>query len=87
MGRTRRSGRTAGEALLLQLHIAGSQKGVGPFSNRRASVACAWPQPQTVPPGAMPLAILCDAAARMGLPASGHEQVTVLRSEGPQCRS
>jgi hypothetical protein len=32
MGRTRRSGSTAGEALLLQLHIVGPQKGVGPFS-------------------------------------------------------
>jgi hypothetical protein len=37
MGRTRRSGNTAGEALPLQLHIAGPQKGVGPFSRRRAS--------------------------------------------------
>jgi hypothetical protein len=32
MGRTRRSGSTAGEALPLQLHIAGPQKGVGRFS-------------------------------------------------------
>jgi hypothetical protein len=34
MGKTRRSGRTAGEALPLQLHIAGPQKGVGSFSCR-----------------------------------------------------
>ena len=32
MGRTRRSGNTAGEALPLQFHIAGLQKGVGSFS-------------------------------------------------------
>jgi hypothetical protein len=36
MRRTRHSGRTAGEALLLQLHIAGPQKGAGSFSRRRA---------------------------------------------------
>ena len=36
MGRTRRSGSTAGEALPLQLHIAGPQKGVG-------SVSLSWP--------------------------------------------
>jgi hypothetical protein len=39
MRRTRRSGSTAGEALPLQLHIAGPQKGVGPFSRGRALVA------------------------------------------------
>ena len=32
MRRTRRSGSTAGEALPLQLHIAGPQKGVGSLS-------------------------------------------------------
>jgi len=36
MGRTRRSGHTAGEALPLHLHIAGNKKGVGSFSPRRA---------------------------------------------------
>ena len=36
MGATRRSGNTAGEALPLQLHIVGPQKGVGPFFRRRA---------------------------------------------------
>jgi hypothetical protein len=41
MRRTRRSGNTAGEALLLQLHIAGPQKGVGSFSGRRALAAYA----------------------------------------------
>jgi hypothetical protein len=47
MRRTRRSGSTAGEALLLQLHIAGPQKGVGPFSRRRA-LGLRRPQPQAV---------------------------------------
>lgn len=32
MRMTRRSGQTAGEALPLQFHIVGSQKGVGPLS-------------------------------------------------------
>ena len=35
MGKARRSGRTAGETLPLQLHIAGPQKGVGPLSRTR----------------------------------------------------
>ena len=39
MGRTRRSGNTADEALPLQLHIVGPQKGVGPFFRRRALAA------------------------------------------------
>jgi hypothetical protein len=37
MGATRRSGNTAGEALPLQLHIAGPQKGVGSLSRRQPS--------------------------------------------------
>jgi hypothetical protein len=36
MGRTRRSGHTADEALPLQLHIVGLQKSVGPISCRLA---------------------------------------------------
>jgi hypothetical protein len=40
MGRIRRSGHTAGEALPLQLHIAGPQKGVGSFCRCRAFAPC-----------------------------------------------
>jgi hypothetical protein len=47
MRRTRRSGQTAGEALPLQFHIVGSQKGAGPLNRRRAP-SLAPRQPQAV---------------------------------------
>jgi hypothetical protein len=47
MGRTRRSAHTAGEALPLQLHIAGPQKGVRSFS-RPVPPGLRRPRPQAV---------------------------------------
>jgi len=48
MGKTRRSGNTADEALRMQFHIAGSQKGVGSFSRRHAFRGLRRPPPQAV---------------------------------------
>jgi hypothetical protein len=59
MRRTRRSGSTAGEALPLQLHIAGPQKGVGPFSRGRALAACAGHCYRPSLPPATRSAVLC----------------------------
>jgi hypothetical protein len=60
MGRTRRSGHTAGEALPLQLHIAGlTTVGVGSFSRRRALAACAGRSRRPSMSAATRSAVLC----------------------------
>ncbi len=87
MGRTRRSGRTAGEALPLQLHIAGSQKGVGPFSNGVPPLPAQGRSHRRFRPGGRRGSFCATPWHAWGCPASGHEQVIVLRSEGPECRS
>jgi hypothetical protein len=70
MRRTRRSGNTAGEALPLQLHIAGPQKGAGSFfAPLVAAQAAAW-----VPPAAVvwnrsrPTRVLAGLRTRAVLP-------------------
>ena len=80
MRRTRRSGSTAGEALPLQLHIAGPQKGVGPFLRGRALAACAGHCHRPSLPPATRSAVLC---LRTGGPSSRDRSPSGVRRAPP----
>jgi hypothetical protein len=84
MGKTRRSGQTAGEAMPLQLHIAGPQKGVGSFSRRHALAACAGRRRTSIPPATRSAVGCLASRRRRSCPGFGADKET---PKGTACPS